>query len=183
VCGTGRLQESFLIWKIVFTCIYLGLIIARWDTKGVSNAVVIYGWDKNLETGIELLDAHHMQFLIAVNKRIISQRCKNDRGELERLIQFLQHYIQYHFQVEEAYQVECNYAGFREHQAQHDTLSTQLRFFQVRLVSCEDDTSLMEEFDAFLYDWVHEHILREDITFAQAYRHFQRTEAKRKVGS
>lgn len=138
----------------------------------------IYGWDKNLETGIELIDAHHMQFLIAVNKLIISQKCKNDRREVERLIQYLQHYIQFHFQAEEAYQVECNYSGFREHQAQHDTLSTQLRFFQVKLGSSKEDTNLLEEFKAFLFDWIHDHILQEDVTFAKAYRQFQQAKGK-----
>lgn len=133
----------------------------------------IYGWDKNLETGIELIDEQHMQMLIAVNKLVISRKCKYNRDTLEYVIHFLENYVQYHFQAEEAFQVECQYEGFREHQARHDSLSTQLRFLIIKLDASDYADSEVDEFYAFLRDWVNQHMLQDDVHFAQAYRAYR----------
>lgn len=135
--------------------------------------MVIYRWEKELETGIELVDQQHVQLLIAINKLIIRRKCKDDGEGLEECIRYLENYIQFHCQTEEAYQVECQYEKFREHQAQHDFISTQLRFLIVSLEGSDYEDCVVEKFYAFLSDWINNHLLQEDVHFAQAYRAYQ----------
>lgn len=135
--------------------------------------MVIYRWEKELETGIALVDKQHVQLLIAINKLLIRRKCKNDRDGIEEYIRYIGHHLQYHFQTEEAYQVECQYEKFREHQAQHNFLATQLRFLIVNLEGSDYEDRVVEEFYTFLSGWISNHLLQEDVHFAQAYRAYQ----------
>ncbi len=134
----------------------------------------IFGWNKELETGNELIDEQHMQLIIAVNKLLIVRKNRPTKnGEsVEDCIQYLEQYIKFHFQAEEAFQVECNYPDYRKHQAQHEHLSTQLRFLIVRLEAADYDDDEVNTFYAFVCDWVRKHIMEEDMRFARYYRSF-----------
>ena len=136
------------------------------------NQIVIFSWDKNLETGIALVDQQHKQILQAINKLLICHKCNHGADQIEECLGFLEHYIQYHFQSEEAFQVECGYAAYRDHQAKHHYLNTQVKFFTVKLRASAYAPQELEAFYRFVCNWVQDHILSDDIQFAKAYRDF-----------
>lgn len=130
----------------------------------------IIKWDKKLETGIELLDKQHKKIIEAANSFFISQKCKDNLENTNKCLNFLEQYVLYHFQAEEAFQVECNYESYREHQAKHNILSTELKFLAVKLRSSEFSSEHEQEFYEFLNTWIFGHILTEDRKFAIFYK-------------
>lgn len=138
--------------------------------------MVIFQWDRSLETGIELIDRQHRQIVQRANAFFINYKCGGDQtlhDKCAECLGFLQQYILYHFQCEEAYQVECSYPGYRSHQALHKSLATQVKFLSVQLAESAYAHQEIERFYLFLSDWVRQHLLEEDRAFAAYYHKFK----------
>lgn len=109
----------------------------------------IAAWKKELETGIEEIDRQHKDFLIMANKFIIRYRAeKGSEAALEEL-EFLKDYLFYHFHVEETFQVESNYPGY--------------------YLNHSDSSSAVDDFAAFINEWVVGHIYKSDLEFSRYY--------------
>ncbi|MEG0692935.1 MAG: hemerythrin family protein [Oscillospiraceae bacterium] len=132
----------------------------------------IFSWNKELESGIEQIDAQHKQLLETANSLIIRGKCGNGALAVSENLGYLEKYTQYHFQSEEAFQVNSGYSGYREHQALHLSISTQLKFLSVKLDQSNYNEKELENFYQFFIDWIKNHILVEDLKFAKFYKQY-----------
>lgn len=135
--------------------------------------MVIFGWNKALECGIPLLDQQHKQFIQYANTFFIKYRCTHDKESVITQLKYLQDYILYHFQAEEAFQEECGYYKYLDHQATHKIMATKLKFLSVELEESGFSIEKMEYFHTFLIEWIKVHVLTEDMEFAKVYIKYQ----------
>lgn len=135
--------------------------------------MVVFSWDKELETGIDLIDRQHMQIMIAANKLFVCRGQDEAQEQLRNCLHFLEGYINHHFREEEAFQLECNFEGYVEHCAQHATLSATLHTFVDALSASPHEETELTAFYDFVMDWVRTHILQEDLRFAQTFRRYK----------
>lgn len=132
--------------------------------------MLIFNWDAELDTGIELIDQQHKNLINHANTFFISFKAGNPKQRLLECLSFLEQYILFHFQAEEAFQVECHYPGYRDHQALHSGLKMQFKFHSTQLEESSFSEDRVETFYHFLRDWIIGHILGEDKKFAAFYR-------------
>ena len=132
--------------------------------------IIIFQWHPELETGIELIDQQHKQIVQNCNTFFIRYKCRQGAAAIQDCLDFLQQYIQYHFQTEEAFQVECRYPGYRLHQALHKDLATRVKFFSVQLADTGYAEEVADGFYSFLIQWLQKHLMEEDRKFAACYR-------------
>ena len=140
--------------------------------------MLIFKWDKSLETGIPLLDNQHEQIFEHSNTFFIHIKCGRTGQSVRDCLDFLEQYVLFHFQTEEAFQVDTHYPLYRDHQAKHAAIATQVKFFYVRLQSTNYDATVVEEFRVFLSEWITNHILNEDRAFSIYYRAYGKEKAK-----
>lgn len=134
--------------------------------------MLIYHWENRLECGVALIDEQHRTLFAAANTFFIRYKCGLKKASAQKCMEFLRYYILYHFQTEESYQVESGYSEYRSHQAMHSSLSTQVRFYAVKLTQSDYAEEVMEEFFQFLTRWLREHILIEDLKFSEHYHKY-----------
>lgn len=132
--------------------------------------VNIFKWDLKLESGIELIDSQHREIIAHVNTFLIAYKCGNAQEKTKECLNFLKQYILYHFQSEEAFQVECGYPSYRDHQARHSYLATQVKFHTVTIEMSGFSLESVTAFHDFMSDWIINHIMLEDMTFANYYK-------------
>lgn len=132
--------------------------------------MVIFKWDKSLELGIPLIDKQHKQIFEYANAFFISYKCGETHAKTRGCLDFLQQYVLYHFQAEEAFQVDCHFPEYRDHQAKHSYLSTQVKFLSVKLTSSNFEKTCVDEFNLFINNWIKNHILLDDIKFVEYYK-------------
>ncbi|MEG0541414.1 MAG: hemerythrin family protein [Angelakisella sp.] len=135
----------------------------------------ILRWDKKLELGVALIDNQHKELLEQANALLIAFKCGDGCKKTKECLDFLNQYILYHFQAEEAFQVECNYPVYREHQAKHSYLATQVKFHTVGVEAADFSPESITDFYDFFAEWIIAHVLQEDMEFAIYYKS-QRTD-------
>lgn len=135
--------------------------------------MVIFQWDKNLEIGIPIIDQQHKKIIEAANAFFLSYKCGGKEKNTEDCLNFLSQYVLYHFQAEEAFQLESQYPEVRPHQAKHKYLTAQVKFHTTRILQSGFDAGIVKQFHDFIQDWIVGHILTDDIAFAKFYRQKQ----------
>lgn len=129
----------------------------------------IVPWDKEIETGIELIDQQHKEFLMNVNKFIIKVRVEKKTEAAQEEIAFLQNYLLYHFQTEEAFMYENAYPQYLDHQAAHKNLTFQVKEMATKLKVFDFSDEAVQNFYEMLNHWVIGHIQVMDKAFAKYY--------------
>lgn len=142
--------------------------------------MVIFPWEPKLELGIELLDQQHRELIKAINAFFISYKCRNNIQKVSECLDFLNHYILYHFQAEEAFQVRYDYPFYRDHQAKHNYLGTQLKFHSTVLTASRFALEKMENFRRYLEEWIIGHLLEDDLKFAEFVKEAEWTKTSEK---
>lgn len=130
--------------------------------------MVIFPWEPKLEFGIDLLDQQHRELIKVINTFFISYKCRDDIQKVSECLDFLNHYTLYHFQAEEAFQVQYRFPLYRDHQAKHNYLSTQLKFHSTALTASRFAPEKMEHFHEYLEAWIINHLLEDDLKFAES---------------
>lgn len=157
-------------------------MIYRFDIvrKGENVIDTLFRWNRKLELGIPLIDDQHRKLLECSNSLTIALSGGNAENKAREVIRFMEQYILYHFQAEEAFQVECNYPQYREHQAIHSRIGTLLKYSLVELSESKFTPEDIDKFYTFFRETVEEHIWVEDAEFAGYYRNFKRQQEAQK---
>lgn len=132
----------------------------------------IVSWNKELETGIEILDEQHRSFLIKSNKFVIKSLSLNGAEAALEELEYLKDYLFYHFQTEESFMVDSEYPEYGDHQAEHKRLEFQVKEMSILLeeIGNDDRQEALERFSGFINEWVVNHIMNLDLKFAKYHR-------------
>lgn len=86
-------------------------------------------WSHSFETGHEDIDHHHQE-LFSLVTMIDSAISSGKKSDIESIIQFLEHYVEDHFDEEETLMLAHDYLGYDVHKHDHEIFKA--RVFSVR---------------------------------------------------
>ncbi len=112
-------------------------------------------WDPKFETGIQRIDLEHKIFLELFNSYRVAIIQKKDQVELNKIINVIEKYAEFHFTSEETFMAQVNYPGLENHQHLHFDLLEKLNIAKHKV-----NNSI--EFLQFAYEWFAHHTTHED---------------------
>jgi hemerythrin len=119
-------------------------------------------WTPDLEVGVEVIDGQHKELFNRYNKLIQAIWDSKPRSEITDFLDFLQVYVNEHFQAEESLMEQSQYPGFPEHRAIHAAFIEDLSKLRADLegdsISTESTIKLLNG----TYEWLRNHIKGTD---------------------
>lgn len=122
-------------------------------------------WDDKYSVNISAIDDQHKKFMSIINELhdalMIDQHPKQ---VIERIMNELVDYTDYHFKTEEDLFEKYNYSGKEAHKQLHDKLRNQVYKLRDDFAAnrVEIDLSVL----SFLTEWLVEHILGSDMEYS-----------------
>ncbi len=118
-------------------------------------------WREQLSVGNDLIDSDHKYLIEIINQSEAALKAKS-KGNLTRALDRLAQYAKTHFVTEEKMAEAVGYDRLTELHESHEALIAKLD--QTRQgVPQEWDDSSVEGLNAFLREWLINHVIREDM--------------------
>jgi hemerythrin-like metal-binding protein len=121
-------------------------------------------WDRRFATGLPALDAEHKALFREVRRIQASVEPGGDPQEGRRLLETLLSSLDVHGTNEEADMARLGYPGLEAHRASHRLLRQRLEGIRLQLIQGDGATGMA--LSRLLYDWLKDHMLQDDLTFA-----------------
>jgi len=130
--------------------------------KIVSNRFV--EWNDSLSVGIDSIDADHKRLLGMINQLQTAAHYHTDDEMIEKTLNELMDYTQYHFTREEEIMQSNDYPDFDGHKQQHEKMVKEVSKFidEYRV----DKTRTIDNVTLFLKTWLINHIKGSDQEYA-----------------
>ena len=125
-------------------------------------------WKDSLLTGIEDIDNDHMMLFDLVEQFHEAYMTGQGPEAIEPVFKQLMAYTDYHFQREEDLFFSEGFPQSEEHRDSHETLKSEVQALYQRFLKGElqgEETDLGLELLAFMKNWLHFHIMEEDMAF------------------
>ncbi|MFW2373695.1 MAG: bacteriohemerythrin [Gammaproteobacteria bacterium] len=137
-------------------------IIPYIHDKIVSNRFV--QWNDSLSVGIDSIDADHKRLLGMINQLQTAAHYHTDDEMIEKTLNELMAYTQYHFTREEEIMQANGYPDFDEHKQQHQNMVNEVSKFidEYRV----NKTRTIDNVTLFLKTWLINHIKGSDQEYA-----------------
>ncbi len=129
----------------------------------------VFPWNKNLETGIGIIDEQHRQLVVLLNRLAAHLADKSCALTLQAVFQDLAAYVDYHFQTEEEIW-RAHFSGdllLEGHQAMHAGFIHQLSAWQQADDQGKPLDEVISDLLGFLTHWLAYHILDSDRRMAK----------------
>jgi hemerythrin-like metal-binding protein len=127
--------------------------------------MAVIKWRDSYSTGVSQFDSEHRRMVELINGMFEAMRDKKELAEVEKMLEEVINYTQYHFANEEQAMAEIGYPGLAEHREEHDKLKEEAGSFKTRLK--EDFDTGTKNFYHFLREWLTEHILECDMKYGK----------------
>jgi hemerythrin len=127
--------------------------------------MAVIKWRESYSTGVEQFDKEHHKLVELINAMFEVMRDKRELEAVEKLLDELITYTQYHFDNEEKAMEEASYPGLAEHREEHEKLKAEAVNFKSRLK--EDVENGTKNFYIFLREWLTKHILECDMKYGE----------------
>jgi hemerythrin len=119
-------------------------------------------WKDEYSVGVAEFDEQH-QGLIALINRLTEEGQR--AGTIEGVLDALDRYVKEHFRAEEALMHAHQYEGLEEHRTQHKVFEEWLSAVKQTYRFTADGDVFAETVNAFLRNWLINHILRTDMDY------------------
>jgi len=126
-----------------------------------------FKWDDGMSVGVEAIDNDHKNLLALVNK--INNAINNGGTDviIGEIFQKLEDYAKQHFSREEALLEQCHYDDLENHKKQHQTFIDKIPALKDKLLNT-DSIGVAQEVSLFLTNWLMNHIVVDDMSYAQS---------------
>jgi len=129
----------------------------------------IIQWSEELATGHPLIDKQHRKLVELIIELHSALEKQSPLGVVSRLLEELTAFAKIHFDTEERLMDRCRYPGLIEHRKRHDDLMDKsqkiLRAYKTGTITLSSTLS------EFFGNWICNHIMIEDKTFANYLQH------------
>ncbi|MCU0847565.1 MAG: hemerythrin family protein [Spirochaetes bacterium] len=119
-------------------------------------------WNENFETGIEKIDSQHRELFRKLDQLELDLYSGRAKLEIQKMIGFLEDYINTHFDDEEKIMLDAGVQEFGKHREQHKNFMQMLRDFKIEFEKKGADSYLAIRLDKELRSWWENHILKTD---------------------
>ncbi|MCK5689065.1 hemerythrin family protein [Myxococcota bacterium] len=131
-------------------------------------------WDSRLETGHALIDEQHRDFFKHVNHIIEATEAGRGLLEIEKLMDFLDSYVIWHFEAEEKIMKDVSYPEIENHKNAHRDFRDSVA--KLRLVARRKGINehLVLTTNQTIIRWIAEHIESSDQALAAYIEEFDK---------
>lgn len=137
-------------------------------------AMELVKWNHNYELGLNEIDDQHKSLFHIINKTWDAIILPADRSVVLKLLEELEIYTLAHFADEETFMRVTNYPGFDAHKLAHQNFVTRIAKEKAGVIN---GAHLTLDLMHFLKDWLIDHILVSDKSYAE----FTRRSAKKSM--
>jgi len=126
------------------------------------NQLEVFPWNKNFETGIEIIDEQH-QKLISLLNELAGALVRGNQLEINYFFDELAKYAEFHFETEEVIWVECfgDDSWLSSHQLTHSSFLPKVVEIKEQETN-KPQNEIIESIILFLIRWLAFHILDND---------------------
>jgi hemerythrin len=119
-------------------------------------------WRDSLAIGVEQIDEQHRELLQHFDRLLTA--CEEGKGmeELKKLLNFLDIYVQIHFNDEEALQLLWRYPGYEAHRKEHASFMERIKDLQLEIDREGVALYHVIETNNLLFKWLINHISKVD---------------------
>jgi hemerythrin len=125
-------------------------------------------WRPGYELGVRMIDSEHRFLFELINEFHDTHQAGGDRGEVLRVLTRLIAYAETHFQHEQALMADEGYPRLDHHLAAHDELV--MAIFRLNEGLEAGGANVDGKTLRFLQRWLVDHIVKEDLDFADYLR-------------
>lgn len=115
-------------------------------------------WDEKLSVGDAEIDSQHKNLIAMVNRLSDEQ----DSNEIKQMVLEMFKYTRAHFKKEEDLFIKISFPTYKRHTEIHNNLITKLGEINQESLETREGK---ENFKQFLYDWLINHIMNEDMEY------------------
>jgi len=120
-------------------------------------------WKEEYNTNVKILDEQHKEmFRLGRQLYEIIMGQKDAEGGAERILEELKTYIFDHFRAEEEFMRKRNYVHYQSHKNEHRYFEKEIERLEKKKRTKSDEDMIKEIFD-FIFPWILNHILVEDM--------------------
>ena len=120
-------------------------------------------WDQKYELGNSQVDRQHKGVFDMVNHLVTRYESGKAAESLRETFAFLADYTVYHFESEEALQVEIGYPGYGEHKRLHDDFKVTAGNLARKFAESDSPEDLVRDIREIVIPWITNHMQAEDI--------------------
>lgn len=122
-------------------------------------------WSDELNVNIKIIDQQHKKLIDLLNSLFLSMLEGQAQSLINKIVDELINYAEYHFETEEKYFEEYEYPGAHSHKIQHSYYKDEILNFKTDLMHGKS-TVPVDVFN-FLKDWLKEHIMNSDKKYSK----------------
>lgn len=119
-------------------------------------------WSDALSVGVEEIDDQHKELINRLSAFLESLQSGASKGEILKLMGFLQIYVKRHFEDEEKLQLMSDFPDYASHKQEHESFKRKLVKLNTLVLGDGDDKGAAEEMRRTLVDWLVNHIQVRD---------------------
>ncbi len=116
-------------------------------------------WKNDLDTGIEIIDRQHQEFIGLVNK-LLDNSIKSE--EITDTFFFLKDYINAHFSIEETAMMAYGYPNYATHKGVHDSFREEFNGMELSIRAKSPTREIAIKLNYLVVNWFMSHIKAED---------------------
>jgi hemerythrin-like metal-binding protein len=121
----------------------------------------VYEWSKDLEVGVDTMDAQHRELFAAINS-LLREEGGASQDEIPAVIAFLEDYVVNHFGMEEVYMRRLTYPGYPFHKNEHVQFINGFYDLRDDFDTNGSNLEIADRLGRFLGDWLVNHIGKVD---------------------
>ncbi|HEY5460279.1 MAG TPA: bacteriohemerythrin [Deferrimonas sp.] len=121
----------------------------------------MFEWTEGWSVGVGTIDAQHRELFAAINS-LLREEEKPTAGDLVKVLDYLEDYVNNHFGLEEIYMRRLSYPGFPPHKGAHVAFIND--FYDLRDEYDEKGATpeLADKMGRYMGDWLVNHIGKID---------------------
>lgn len=121
-------------------------------------------WSDKYSVKVKEMDDQHIQLLDLINKIHDAMKARTTSDEMGRIFTELLKYTEKHFSLEESYMAKARYNRLEEQKNMHKEFIGKIKEYKEQFEGGRTTTSIQTI--QFLKDWLINHIMKEDIKYA-----------------
>jgi hemerythrin len=123
-------------------------------------------WTDDLATGVDEIDRQHKELFLRINGLLDACSQGKGKGEVAKVIRFLEDYVVEHFSTEENHMVRFSYPSYGPHKAQHLEFLDNFSRLKEQFEREGAGLYIVLKTNDILVDWLKNHIRKTDKALA-----------------
>jgi len=121
-----------------------------------------FNFTQDYETGIDVIDKQHKELFERIDALLVATYKGSEKKELEKIVEFLEGYIETHFETEEELMLKYKYSDLDKHRNEHQSFVFTFESIKSELVNKGANSYLAIRVEKEIRNWWGSHVLETD---------------------